>query len=145
MARFVKVATFDIYDEDTGQWADEETWWLEGEMIYSSDLKGEDGMTVLVVVPNRFSTDLASIPRFPPLLRHWLLKNGKHRPAAVVHDYLCRLGLQFPRRLADKIFLEAMALVGVKRWHRYPMYWAVRANTERMILLGKARKMRKTK
>jgi hypothetical protein len=143
MPRFVKVPTFDIYDEDTGQWADPENWWLEGDLVYQSDLLGEDGLPVLVTVPHRFPTDLASIPRFPPLFRHILIKNGKHRPAAVPHDYLCRLGLEFPRPLADKIFLEAMKEVGVKRWHRYPMYWAVRANTERMILFKKARRARK--
>jgi hypothetical protein len=143
MAEFITVPTFDIYDEDTGQWADPEEWWLDGEMVYQSDLPGDDGNPVLVVVPDRFLTDLASIPRFPPLLRHALLKNGRHRPAAVPHDYLCRLGMDFPRPLADKIFLEAMKLVGVSRWKRYPMYWAVRANTERMILFGEARRVRK--
>ena len=145
MPVFRKVPTFDIYNEMTGEWAEPEHWWLEGALIYQSDLLGEDGEPVLVEVPDRFSTDLASIPRFPPFLRGLLLKNGRHRPAAVPHDYLCRLGMEFPRRLADKIFLEAMKFVGVKRWHRYPMYWAVRANTERMILIGTARKMRHVK
>ena len=143
MAEFVEVPSFDIYDEDTGQWAEPENWWLDGRMIYQSDLIGEDGFPVRVVVPDRTSTDLASIPRFPPLLRHIFLKNGKHRPAAVPHDWLCRLGLEFPRRLADRVFLEAMILVGVGRIKRRLMYWAVRANTERMILIGKARKTRK--
>lgn len=145
MPAFLKLPTFDLYDEATGEWAEPENWWLEGELVYQSDLLGEDGKPVLVTVPHRFPTDFASIPRFPPLLRSLAVKNGKHRPAAVVHDFLCRLGLDFPRRLADKIFLEAMKLVGVKRWKRYPMYWAVRANTERLILKGKARKMRSTK
>ena len=141
MAAFLKFPTFDIYDEATGLWADPDQWWLDGELVYWSDLLGEDGKRVLVRVPDKYPTDLASIPRFPPLLRTLFLKNGRHRPAAVPHDFLCRLGLEFPRRLADKIFLEAMELVGVSRWQRYPMYWAVRANTERLILLGKARKM----
>lgn len=141
MPVFVKFPTFDIYDEETGKWADADQWWLDGPLVYQSDLIGDEGKPVLVEVPDRFNTDLASIPRFPPLLRTLFLKNGKHRPAAVVHDYLCRLGLEFPRRLADRIFLEAMKFVGVNRWKRYPMYWAVRANTERLILLGKARKI----
>ena len=141
MAAFLKFPTFDIYDEDTGLWADADQWWLDGELVYQSDIPGEDGTPVLVTVPDKYPTDLASIPRFPPLFRTLFLKNGRHRPAAVPHDYLCRLGLEFPRRLADRIFLEAMQLVGVSRWKRYPMYWAVRANTERLILLGKARKM----
>jgi len=139
MAKFIQVPTFDIFDEETGQWADPEDWWLDGELVYQSDLIGEDDEHVRVVVPDRYETDLSSIPR---IFRVLFIKNGRHRPAAVPHDYLCRLGLEFPRRLADRIFLEAMKVVGVKRWKRYPMYWAVRTNTERMILMGKARKMR---
>jgi len=142
MAKFIKVPTFDIYDEELDIWAQPEEWWLEGEMIYQSDLLGEDGKPVLVVIPDRYNTDLASIPR---LFRRVFIKNGRHRPCAVPHDFLCRLGKKFPRRLADRIFLESMKLVGVKRRIRYPMYWAVRTNTERLILIGKARKMRKTK
>jgi len=140
MAKFIEVPTFDIYDEATGTWADPEDWWLEGRMVYQSDIIGESGEPIQVIVPDRYETDLSSIPRFPPLFRTLFIKNGRHRPAAVPHDYLCRLGKEFPRRLADKIFLEAMKLVGCKRRVRYPMYWAVRANTERMILMGQARK-----
>ena len=138
MAKFLKVPTFDIYDEDTGKWADPENWWLEGELIFQSDYLGEDGNPLIVVVPDKYRTDLASIPRIFRLL---FAKNGRHRPAAVPHDFLCSLKMEFPRRLADKIFLEAMKVVGVSRWKRYPMYWAVRTNTERLILIGKARKM----
>jgi len=136
-ARFISVPTFDIYDEDTGMWADTENWWLEGDLVYQSELLGEDGNPIKVTVPDGYQTDLASIPR---IFRMLFVKNGKHRPAAVPHDYLCRLGLEFPRRVADKIFLEAMKVCGVSRWQRYPMYWAVRTNTERLILIGKARK-----
>ena len=142
MPLFLKVPTFDIYDEETGKWAEPDEWWLEGELVYQSDLIGEDGKPVLVVVPDKYPTDLASIPRIFRLL---FLKNGRHRPAAVPHDFLCRLGLDFPRRLGDRIFMEAMKLVKVKRWIRYPLYWAVRANTERMILMGTARKIQYVK
>lgn len=140
MPLFIKMPTFDIYDEATGKWADPDEWWLDGPLVYQSDLIGEDGKPVLVEVPDKYETDLASIPRIFRLL---FIKNGRHRPAAVPHDFLCRLGLEFPRPLGDKIFLEAMKFVGVKRRKRYPMYWAVRANTERLILMGKARKMKK--
>lgn len=139
MPVFLKMPTFDIYDEKTGKWADPEEWWLDGELVYQSDLIGEDGKPVLVVVPDRYLTDLASIPRIFRLL---FAKNGRHRPAAVPHDFLCGLGLDFPRRLADRIFMEIMKFLKVKRWTRYPMYWAVRVNTERLILIGKARKTR---
>jgi len=138
MAKFIKIPTFDIFDEETGEWAEPDNWWLDGKLIYQSDLIGKNGKPVLVVVPDRFETDLASIPKFPPGLRTLFIRNGKHRIAAVPHDYLCRLGMKFPRRLADRIFLEAMELRGVGKVKRYLMYWAVRANTERMILIGKA-------
>ena len=138
MAKFIKVPTFDIYDEDTGQWAEPDQWWIDGECIYHSDIEDTDGNLYVITVPDRFETDLASIPKFPPFLRTILVRNGKHRIAAVPHDYLCRLGKQFPRRTADKIFLEAMKLRGVGRVKRRLMYWAVRANTERLILLKKA-------
>jgi len=152
MPHFLKFPTFDIYDEETDTWADPEQWWLDGELVYQSDIKGEDGKPILVEIEDKYETDLASIPKFPPLLRTLFIKNGRHRPAAVPHDKLCRDSYvadyedpmeAFPRRLADKIFLEAMKHVGVKRRIRYPMYWSVRANTERLILLGKARKTRK--
>ena len=124
MARFIEVPTFDIYDEETGTWAPKEKWWLEGRCVYQSDIKylssDEDG--VLVVVPDRFETDLASIPRIARLL---IPKNDRHRAPAVVHDYLCRVD-DFSRKIADRIFLEAMGLVGVKWSRRTAMYLAVR-------------------
>ena len=140
MARFARVPTFDIYDEETDTWAEPEHWWTDGELVYESDLLDEKGEKLVVVVPDRYETDLASIPRFPPLLRMLFIKNGRHRIAAVPHDYLCGLGLAFPRRLADRVFLEAMKVRGVKRMRRRLMYWAVRTNTERLILIKKARK-----
>lgn len=138
MAKFVKVPKFEIYDEETGQWAKPEMWWTDGVLIYHSNIERKPGHPYRIVVPDHYETDLASIPRFPPLLRSLFLKNGHHRIAAVVHDYLCGLGKEFPRRVADKIFLEAMKLRGVKRWHRRLMYFAVRLNTERLILIGRA-------
>ena len=140
MARFISVPTFDIYDEDTGMWAEPEDWWLQGDLTYQSDLIGEYGEKVFVRVPEGYHTDLASIPRIARLL---FVKNGRHRAPSVIHDYLCRLKLAFPRRLADRIFLEAMKVAGVRKRIAYPMYWAVRINTERLILIGKARKMSK--
>ena len=122
MARFIKVPLFDIYDEDTDTWAGEDQWWTEGELVYLSDIND-----TLVTVPDNFQTDLASIPRWPPFFRAALLQNGHHRPAAVVHDYLCRQAKsRADRKLADRIFLEAMLLRGVTRWKAKAMYAAVR-------------------
>jgi hypothetical protein len=114
-----------------------EGWILVDDCIYQSDLLGDDGKPCRVTVPEGFPTDLASIPRIFRLLI--AVKNGKHRAPAIVHDWLCRLGLEFSRVTADKIFLEAMAVMGVPKWRRYAMYWAVRINTARLKLLKKAR------
>jgi hypothetical protein len=137
MAKFIKVPTFDIYDEETGEWAEPDQWWTEGKLVYQSDILDEDGKPYLIVVPDRFPTDLASIPKFPPGLRTILIRNGRHRIAAVPHDYLCRQKT-FPRRVADAIFLEAMRLRDVGKLKSRLMWLAVRINTERLILLRKA-------
>ena len=123
MAKFINIPPLDI--------GDKEQWILHEDCVYQSDL-----WKPVITVPEGFVTDLASIPRVFRLL---FPKNGHHRAAAIVHDYLCRLKLDFSRVLADKIFHEAMKLQGVP-WHRrWPMYAAVRLNTARMKLTGKAR------
>jgi len=129
MARFISTPALEI-DERPEQWR------LHDECIYQSDLLGDDGKPVLVTVPVGFLTDLSSIPR---IFRFFIIKNGKHRAAAIVHDYLCRLGLAFSRTLADKIFLEAMLVAGERKIRSRLMYWAVAINTKRMKLMGKAR------
>ena len=124
MAKFVNIPPLDIGDKP-------EEWVLTESCIYQSDL-----WKPKITVPTGFVTDLASIPRIFRLL---FPKNGHHRAAAIIHDYLCRLKLDFSRVLADKIFLEAMKLQGVPKLRRWLMYSAVRLNTSRMKLTGKAR------
>ena len=84
-----------------------------------------------IEIPPLYDTDFASIPRcfwfiLPPV--------GLYGKAAVVHDYLCdeceKCNYQYPpetktRAEADRIFLNAMKILGVAVWKRYPMYWAV--------------------
>ncbi len=70
-----------------------------------------------------FKTDFASIPRllwwiFPPA-------TGKHRRAAVVHDYLYRYQ-ELPRKQSDDAFLELMFNDGVNWFSRYIIYLGVR-------------------
>ena len=77
----------------------------------------------LIIVPMDFIYDGASIPRFL-----WSVVGhpfGKYAPAAVLHDYLYTYH-KYPRRTVDKIFLEAMCVIGVKGWRRRIMYAAVR-------------------
>lgn len=123
MAEFKKVPTLHIGENCL--------WRTEGELIYYSDIT-----ETLIIVPDDFRTDLASIPRWVP--EFLIQRNGRHRKAAIVHDYLCRLE-GFDRPTADKIFLEAMELDGVPRWRRWAMYSAVRMLT-RWLKLTRKRK-----
>ena len=103
---------------------DHRLWMTEGDLIYRSDL-----ITSPVVVPSGFETDLASIPIWIP---EWVIqRNGRHRAASIVHDYLVRIWPLSERALADRIFLEAMSISGVPRWRRYAMYAAVSFQTAR--------------
>jgi len=86
---------------------------------------GEYPSLVVVRVHAGFVTDLASIPRpfwaiMPP--------HGEYAKAAIVHDYIYRTPFEnFTRREADDIFLEGMEVLGVAKWRRNVIYYAVRA------------------
>lgn len=84
---------------------------------YITDKNGEK-----IVVPKGFITDFASVPRIfwnviPPI--------GKYSKAAIVHDYMYDFALK-TKKEADLIFYEAMEVLGVPKWKRLIMYWAVR-------------------
>ena len=129
MKKFINIPPLDIGEKP-------EQWVLTEACIYQSEYMDDVGNAVRVIVPIGFITDLASIPR---VARFFIIKNGRHRPAAIVHDWLCRLGMEFSRITADKIFLEAMKECKVPRIRRRLMYWAVRSNTARLKFIGKAR------
>jgi len=75
------------------------------------------------IIPVGFKTDFASIPR----AARWLIPvNGKHRLAALVHDYRYQKAA-IPRLGADLMFLAMMKEAGVGYVKRYAMYYAVRA------------------
>jgi hypothetical protein len=84
-------------------------------------------------VPVGFDTDFASIPR---LLQNIIQVNGKHRRAAVVHDYLCvqidngvtdwSLPANLTQGMADKVFREAMKCLDVEFVESSVMYRMVR-------------------
>ncbi|HCH8504641.1 TPA: DUF1353 domain-containing protein, partial [Salmonella enterica] len=67
-------------------------------------------------------TDLASVPRI-----FWtpLPPDGKYAKAAIIHDYLYDNALR-TKKEADRIFLDGMTVLGVPKWKRTVMYWAVR-------------------
>lgn len=95
---------------------DNNRWVLAHKLTYVTDA-GE-----VIEVPAGFETDLASIPR----LLHWMIPvNGKHRAAAIIHDYLYTIRDR-SRAEADAIFLEAMKESGVRWTQRRAMYLGVR-------------------
>ena len=129
-ARFINIPPLEIGDKP-------EQWLLHEPCVYQSRLIGDDGTPARITVPVGFITDLSSIPR---IFRFLIIKNGRHRAASIPHDFLCRKPkLDFSRVLADKIFREAMKVSGVPRLRRWAMYAAVRSNTARLQLIGKAR------
>lgn len=101
MAHFLKIPRLDV--NSNGQWV------LKDTLAYQSD-----HLVTLIVVPKGFETDLASIPW---VFRFLIPKNGRYDAPAIVHDYLYRrTGMK--RKLADKIFAEAMMVVNVVTWRR---------------------------
>lgn len=86
---------------------------------------GEIGSGELIVVPDTFVTDLASVPRL-----FWTLfpADGKWEKAAVIHDYLCAtkgLNGRYTSKRVHQIFLEAMTVLGVSKTDRLCIYTAV--------------------
>jgi len=77
-----------------------------------------------IQVPKGFICDFASIPRFAwSIIDHPTGPAGK---AAVIHDYLYRVGKPFNRKQSDQIFLEGMEVLKIPEWKRNIMYRFVR-------------------
>ena len=84
----------------------------------------------LINAPKGFKTDFASIPT---MFQNIIKVNGKHRLAALMHDYLYSVkgrltngGRVLNRKQCDQLFLQGMKECGVKYIKRYAMYRAVR-------------------
>ena len=76
-----------------------------------------------VEIPKNFITDLASTPRWS---WRWLPPDGDYAAAAVVHDWFYRHRGGCSRFLADALFRDMMAALGVPLWKRWAMWGAVR-------------------
>ena len=99
---------------------DDRIWIINSRIIYESDLVG------IIIVPEGFETDFASVPRIPVF---YILFGDRAHRESVIHDYLYRSD-SFPsvsRGQADNVFLEAMRCRGKRFFVRYAMYWGVRA------------------
>lgn len=92
-------------------------WWgLAGHLAYYSEI-----LEQVIVVPEGFCTDFASVPRLP--IAYWLF-GGKANAPAVIHDRLYRWG-DVARITADRVFNEAMRADGKWFSTRWPMTGAV--------------------
>jgi len=80
----------------------------------------------IIKVKKGFKTDLASVPRV--LLPFFNPLQTKYAKPALVHDWLYAKkdsSIQ-DRKLADKIFLEAMSVMQAPKMTKYTIYGAVR-------------------
>lgn len=91
-------------------------------VAFEPSLTACDGTDIpLLVVPEGFITDYASVPRVP--LVYWLV-GGVGNAAAVVHDYL--YGGLVPRMTADNAYAACLDASHVKPWQRRVLYAGVR-------------------
>lgn len=112
MSSFTSVLTVSPY-------ADGRTWYLRARLQYDV---GAEGSGDSIVVPPGFTTDFASVPRvFWMLLPRW----GRYGNATVVHDFLY-YAQDRSRAQADRVLLEAMAVLATPAWQRGLIYAAVR-------------------
>jgi len=85
---------------------------------YVGDEKDND----IIIVPKGFTSDFASIPRFfwqilPPF--------GNYTAASIIHDWGYHTQDR-TRKEYDRIFLNAMGILGVPFWKRRIMFRSVR-------------------
>lgn len=78
-----------------------------------------------VTVPEGYRSDGASVPRY---LWFIMPRDGLHRAAALIHDYLYEVegheGIS--RKRSDRLFLDSMLWYGVSRWRAHLAYCSVR-------------------
>lgn len=97
-------------------------YWTIGQTVTYCSERGP-----VIVIPEGFETNLASIPR---LMLVFFRKAGKHRKSAALHDYLySKDGRKaypgFTREWCDEEFYLAMILCDVPKWKAKCFYWGV--------------------
>jgi hypothetical protein len=112
-----------------------ERWKLLHDYSYTTNILYS--FPVKITVVKGFITDLASIPK---IARSLIPQVGKHRGAAVIHDWLYSTSDHhtYSRLQCDRVFLEAMKTAGVSLWKRHTMFLAVRSGG--WIFFNKRRK-----
>jgi hypothetical protein len=102
---------------------------------YSFEIEIHECHKKRFVIPKGMTYDGASVPQlFMALIG--FERDGVHRAAALVHDYLYRESgfifdnqnrvFRYTRKDADRIFLMGMQFHGIKSWHGRVAYLAVR-------------------
>lgn len=76
-----------------------------------------------IQLPLYMTTDMTSAPWIARVFG--IDKFGPHGNAALLHDWLYMTEM-FPRAVCDRIFLEAMVVLGVSRFDRNAAYMGVR-------------------
>lgn len=122
------------------EFIDGQKWKVIKEFDYLVDFEDQNSA---IRVPAGFVTDFASIPR---MFWDWIPPTGPYAKAAVVHDYLyvvggkvccykgpyllydprCKKCKTFTKEQADRIFRDAMEVLGVGNPKRWLMWQAVR-------------------
>lgn len=82
----------------------------------------EGDETEVISVPVGFVTDFASVPKYLWPIEYPL---GPSAKAAVLHDYLYVNAIK-NKAYADKVFLEALKVLGVSTWKRHLLYYTVK-------------------
>lgn len=95
------------------------TWRLLDSLSYWCPAAG----SALIIVPEGFVTDFASVPRLPVA---YFLAGGLAHAAAVVHDWLYTTH-KLDRATADEVFKQACIDCGVSPWRAWVMWLGVRA------------------
>jgi hypothetical protein len=94
---------------------DPDRWVLERPLLWETTDE-------IIVIPPGFTTDLASVPR---LAQPIFPVNDRHRAASILHDYIYVIQDR-ARAAADGLFLDAMAMSGVRWVSRRTIWLAVR-------------------
>lgn len=109
-----------LEEPDVSPQSDGVHWVLKSQLDYW--MNDENGSSV-ISIPAGFVTDFASVPRifwniFPP----W----GRYGNGSILHDWLYTKQ-EFTRARSDRIFLDAMAALGVNWISRWTIYLALRS------------------
>lgn len=79
---------------------------------------------VIYDVPQGFTTDLASVPRF--LWWKYSPNDTRTIPAAILHDYMYRFNVPVTRKQADDIFYHMLIKGGLPQYSALKYYAGVR-------------------